>query len=262
MSAQKHKRRRFKLPGKPLPKRLLRPFVYGEPVSIDDKQYVILGLGDRVGVVEFLMAFPYVISLGGGVIIAISWFSQKVTSWSDFDIPLPEITLIALIIGVAMHYASKQMKHNQFTVFDRDKGLVSFPKGLFSNEVTEGPWEDWSARLWIQSTSVGAPQQTLSLVYLPTGRMGMLTASISGVDSVLGYWSFLVQYMDKDGLLPDVAKLKDYPNRTKGLGTWKEWEEKERTIGYSDPYYEWLAELNEDPSLDEFNAHIEAVRRA
>jgi hypothetical protein len=56
----------YKLPGKPLPKRLLRPFSYGEPVSIDDKQYVILGLGDRVGVVEFLMAFPYVIALGGG----------------------------------------------------------------------------------------------------------------------------------------------------------------------------------------------------
>ncbi len=55
-----------KLPGKPLPKRLLRPFIYEEPVSIDDKQYVILGLGDRVGIVEGLMIFPYVIALGGG----------------------------------------------------------------------------------------------------------------------------------------------------------------------------------------------------
>jgi hypothetical protein len=44
---------------------LLRPFPYGEPVSIDDKQYVILGLSDRVGIVTGLMIFPYVIALGG-----------------------------------------------------------------------------------------------------------------------------------------------------------------------------------------------------
>ncbi len=236
MTAQKTKRRRSKMPGKPLPKRLLRPFIYGEPVSIDDKQYVILGLGDRVGVVQGLMIFPYVIALGGAI-IAISWLSQKVTSWSDFDIPLPEITLLSLIIALIMHYASKRMKHNQFTVFDREKGIVSFPKGLFSSEVTEGPWEAWSARLWIQSTSVGAPQHTLSLVHLPTGRKGMLTASITGIDTPLAYWSFLVQYINKNAPLPDVPALDEYPNRTQGLGTWKEWEEKERTIGHADPYY-------------------------
>jgi hypothetical protein len=56
----------YKLPGNPLPKRLLRPFSYGEAVSINDKQYVILGLGDRVGVVRGFMIFPYVIALGGG----------------------------------------------------------------------------------------------------------------------------------------------------------------------------------------------------
>jgi hypothetical protein len=232
---------------------MLRPFVYGEPVSIDDKQYVILGLGDRVGVVIFLMAFPYAIAFGGALFWAAFHFNQPIAL---------SVSLISLAIALTMHYASKRMKHNQFTVFDREKGIVSFPKGLFSSEVTEGPWEDWSARLWIQSTSVGAPQHTLSLVYLPTGRMGMLTASISGIDTVLGYWSFLVQYMDKDAPLPDVPALKDCPNRTKGLGTWKEWEVKERTIGHSDPYYEWLAELSEDPSLDRFNANIEAMRRA
>jgi hypothetical protein len=240
------------MPGKPLPKRVLRPFIYGEPVSIDDKQYVILGLGDRVEFVIFLMAFPYVIALGGGL----GWLATGLRE------PIALIVAIAaLIVAITMHYASKRMKHNQFTVFDREKGIVSFPKGLFSSEVTEGPWEDWSARLWIQSTSVGAPQHTLSLVHLPTGRKGMLTASITGIDTPLAYWSFLVQYMDKNAPLPDVPALDEYPNRTKGLGSWKEWEEKERSIGHSDPYYEWLAELSEDPSLDEFNASIEAMRR-
>ena len=84
MTQKRDKMARFKLPGKPLPKRLLRPFIYEEPISIDDKQLVIPGLGDRVGVVIFLMAFPYVVALGSGVIVAISWFFGKVTKWSDF----------------------------------------------------------------------------------------------------------------------------------------------------------------------------------
>jgi hypothetical protein len=194
------------------------------------------------------------------VIIAISWLSQKVTRWSDFDIPLPEVTLLALIVAVTMHYASKRMKHNQFTIFDREKGTVTFPRGMFQSGVLEGPWEDWSARLWVQSTSVGAADHTLSLVHLPTGLMGMLTASLAGIDTPLGYWSFLVQYMDKDAPLPDVPKLKDYPNRTKGLGSWKEWHEGTNRVGQPDPYYAWLAEVKEDPSLDEINASVAEQR--
>lgn len=170
------------------------------------------------------------------------------------------IATIALIIGIAMHYVSTRIKHNQLTIFDREKGTVTFPKGLFSPGNYEGPWGDWSARLWIQSTSVGAAQHTLSIVHLPTQKMGMLTASITGVDIPLGFWSFLVQYMDKNAPLPNIAELENYSNRTDGLGTWEEWEEGSSRVGKRDPYYEWLAELKEDPSLDEVNADIQAHR--
>ncbi|MCU7843221.1 MAG: hypothetical protein KZQ93_05210 [Candidatus Thiodiazotropha sp. (ex Monitilora ramsayi)] len=251
MAQKKQKKPFFKLPGKPLPKRLLRPFVYEEPVSLDDKRLVILGLGDRVEAIQGFMILPYVIALGGGV----GWFA------TGFREPIALIVaIVALAIALLMHYASKRMKHNQFTVFDREKGTVSFAKGLFSSGLLEGPWEDWSARLWIQSTSVGAAQHTLSIVHLPTSKMGMLTASITGVDHALGYWSFLVQYMDKDAPLPDVVDLKKYPNRTKGLGTWQEWKNGTSKAGRLDPYYEWLAELKEDSSLDVVNAKIEAKR--
>jgi hypothetical protein len=140
------------------------------------------------------------------------------------------------------------------------KALSAFWKGLFSSEVTEGPWEDWSARLWVQSSYAGAAEHTLSLVHLPTGLMCMLTTSITGIDYPLGYWSFLVQYMDKTAPLPECVDLEKYQNLTTGLGTWKEWEEQKRTIGYTDPYYAWLEEVKEDPSLDEINASIAAQR--
>jgi hypothetical protein len=150
---------RFKLPGKPLAKRLLRPFIYEEPISLDDKQLVIPGLGDMVGVVHAFMAIPYVVSIGA----FIGWYASGLRE------PIALIVaVVSLVVALSMHYATKKMKHTQFTVFDREKGTVSFPKGLFSSGVMEGPWEDWSTRLWVQSTSVGAAQHTLSIVYFPT----------------------------------------------------------------------------------------------
>jgi hypothetical protein len=90
--------------------------------------------------------------------------------------------------------------------------------------------------------------------------MDMLTASVFGVDYALGYWSLLVQYMDKEGPLPDCVDLEKYPNLRKGLGSWKEWKEGTAQKGKPDPYYEWLEALKEDSSLDEANTRIEAAR--
>jgi len=220
---------------------------------MDDKQFVILGLGDRVGWVKFLMGFPYVVALGGGI----GWFV------TEFREPKAlYVALVALVLALTIHYISTRMKHNQFTVFDRELGTVHFPKGLFSSKVYEDPWEDWSARLVVASTSVGVPEHNLFLLHKPTHMMGFLSASLNGIDDVLAYWSFLVQYMDKNAPLPDVEGLKQYPNRSKGLGTWAEWRERETRGDRIDPYHAWLAELNEDPSLDEVNARIEAMRRA
>jgi hypothetical protein len=158
MTKNRKKKLWFKLPGKPLPKRLLRPFSYGEPFSLDDKQYVILGLGVRVGIVEGLMIIPYVIAVGGGL----GWFATRLQE------PIALIVaIVAMVVAITMHYVSKRMKHNQFTIFDREKGTVTFPRGMFQKGVLEGPWEDWSARLWVQSFYAGAAEHTCPLFICP-----------------------------------------------------------------------------------------------
>jgi hypothetical protein len=56
----------MKLPGKPLPKRLLRPFVVLDHESIDDKRLVRMSMRDRTIVLQIFMIFPYLTAIGGG----------------------------------------------------------------------------------------------------------------------------------------------------------------------------------------------------
>jgi hypothetical protein len=66
--------------------------------------------------------------------------------------------------------------------------------------------------------------------------------------------------MENNLPLPDIPHLKDYPNRTNGLGSWKEWPEGKSRIGKPDPYYVWLSELKDTPELDVINTEIKEKR--
>lgn len=238
----------IKLVGKPLPKRVLRPFVYVEPFSLDDKRYVFVSTADGAG---FIMAFSvlmYVVVAGAGLLSVISKFREPVAI---------AVTIIAFVVALALHYQARAMKPRKFAVFDREAGTVQQPRGVFTKKVIEAPWDEWSGRLWVQSTYSGIPRHALSLVHRPSYKLWELHTDLIDTDSLLGIWSFLVQYMDKEGPLPDVPELKDYPNRTQGLGTWKEWEENYRT---PDPYSQWLVKLKANPELDIINSEVEKSR--
>jgi hypothetical protein len=47
-----------------------------------------------------------------------------------------------------------------------------------------------------------------------------------------------------------VKELSEYPNREPGLGSWQDWEEKEKQLDFVDPYIDWLRELELNPKLD------------
>lgn len=80
------------------------------------------------------------------------------------------------------------------------------------------------------------------------------------LDLPLGFWSFLIQYMDKSKPLPDIPFLKDYPNREPGLGEWSSWKKKMGTFQIDDPYALWLKELEQHPELDVGNYGRDTAR--
>jgi hypothetical protein len=62
-------------------------------------------------------------------------------------------------------------------------------------------------------------------------------------DLSLGYWSFLIQYMDKSKPLLGVPLLEAYPNKEPGLGDYESWKAKLKPEEVVEPYAIWLTEL-------------------
>lgn len=254
----------MKFGGKHLPKRLLRPFALPGYHRLDENKLVLVAEGDKKNWVNMLRGFAYVITAGAGATIALSWLSGKVKHWSDFDVPIPEIALIAFIISVLLKFLENKLLPTRFIIFDREQGTVSFPIPWLSGggRVT-APWSEYTGRLVIGAPVAGEARHLLMLIHSPSRIGPILENSVLGIDSPLGVWSFLVQYMDKDGPLPNVPDLAHCPNLTDGLkDDDKDWFEQNGYGSRSDPYYEWLAELKANPELDELNAEIERRRHA
>lgn len=146
------------------------------------------------------------------------------------------------------HLKLRRMKATEFFVFDRENGFFRAKLG-FPGKVIEMPFVESEGRINFGPGARGVPGYDLS-IYHPTWGGWSLMQTVSGKDLLLGYWAFLVQYMDKTKPLPDVPWLRDYPNRAKGWGTMEEWEELKGEPDFIDPFYEWEAIIKKNPKLD------------
>ncbi|MEJ2464037.1 MAG: hypothetical protein P8098_20800 [Candidatus Thiodiazotropha sp.] len=236
-------RQHLKVPGTILPKRLLRPYYLEYPHRIDDKQYVITSLSSLKDGLHFVYGSFYL--LAGGV--ALEWAATLFRG--EFE---PWMILICLIIGIPLHKYGKTLKRNRFHIYDRETGMVRKEYGWFKVKYHERPFWECEGRIVSAPNHFGLMRHTL---FLSHPSVGLGTAVLEGVDCdlPLGFWSFLVQYMDKNKPLPNVQYLRDYPNKEPGLGDWKSWKRKIQNREIADPYEIWKLELSKRPEWDVSN---------
>jgi len=220
------------IPGRALPNNPVRPFtaLYS---SIDEKQLRSLSPTDKT---NFIAAFMYICVIAGiGAFIV--WFALDFTS--DIDLV---ISVTAFLIAGLIYLLLKFVKPKQYVVFDRENQTISYPVGTFSKKMFTAPWDEWGARVTIGATYSGGSRHSMWLVHLPSERLFPSYSSVAGIDFLLGIWSFIIQFMDKNGPYPNVPGLDHLDNLTDGLGTWDDWEKNGIAFTSEDPYYTWLEE--------------------
>ncbi|MEJ2267392.1 MAG: hypothetical protein P8X95_28530 [Anaerolineales bacterium] len=228
-----------RIPGTILPKRWLRPYFYDHPYRIDDKQYVIASISSLKDGLHFVYGSLYL--LAGGV--ALEWAATLFRG--EFE---PWMILICLVIAIPLQKYGKTLKRDRFDIYDREKGTVRREYGWFKRKYHEMTFWDSEAYLVSGSNHMGLMRHMLFLFH-PSGQSFMVTEG-ADYDWPLGYWSFLLQYMDKNKPLPDILSLKKYPDKEPGLGDWKSWKEKIAKREVIDPYLVWETQLAKHPEWD------------
>jgi hypothetical protein len=235
--------KRMEIPGKILPRRWLRPYYFAAPHRIDDKQYVIPSVSSLKESLHFFYGFLYIVAGGAA-------FGWTLTSF-EVD-PALWVTLCCLAIAIPAHIYGRHLKQDRFDIYDRETGIFREEYGWFKRKYHEIPFWECHGRLVSGPNHFGIIKHSLHFSH-PTFGLGTLVVESSTYDVPLGYWSFLIQYMDKNKPLPDIPYLKDYPNRDPGLGDWDAWEEKMKKDEIVDPYAIWLTELGRHPEWDVAN---------
>jgi len=232
--------RHLRVEGKILPKhRLLRPFYHEYPQRLDDKQYVIPSPSSLKSELHFFYGFLYIVAGGAAFGWSITKFEVDPALW---------VTLICLAIAIPAHLYGRSLKQDRFITYDRERGILRLEYGFFRLKYREIPFWECEGYLITSPNQMGLMRPTLNLQHPSKGSYAIVEGA--EYDLPLGYWSFLIQYMDKSKPLPDVPWLEAYPNKAPGLGDYASWKEKMKKDEIVDPYAVWLVELGQHPEWD------------
>ena len=200
--------RHLRIEGKILPKtRLLRPFYHEYPQRLDDKQYVVPSLSSLKESLHFFYGSLYL--LAGGTVF-LGWGAQG-------DYPqFYYAAIIALLIAIPTHIYGRSLKQDRFIIYDRERGIVRLEYGWFRLKYREIPFWESEGYLVNSPNHAGLMRPTLHLQHPSKGSYAIVEGA--EYDLPLGYWSFLIQYMDKSKPLPDVPFLEAYPNKSLDWG--------------------------------------------
>jgi hypothetical protein len=211
----------------PLPKKVLRPFICIDSARHnDDRTY-----GFRLPASSYHSLRHYHLAAWAVFCAGLALFSVSgIAAWP--------------VVGAAVAYYLnyRRQRRSRGIIFDRENGQVILHHGLRFTPLALS-FDQCEGRLVKTEHREGFSSYNLYLFHPRTGAVNLSDNAILCLEYLLGYWSFLVQYMDKSAPLPEVKSLEGYAGQDKGLGPWETWGARATQTGFIDPFLEWQKEL-------------------
>lgn len=200
-------------PPEPLAKAVMAPYWCRRGAAeFTARRYTITG-GTAAGPASYCFGYALCLLVLAGMLLPIGlWdLNRLIIHW------VPALSGFAALAVAAYLYrrgVRARCPERLYWSFDRAEGTVTFPQRKRFKARPSVPWSQCEAVLRPWRVAKNMVDWELWLVTpWEGGRKAALVESQPKKDRLLGHWSFLVQFMDRDGPLPDVLPLKAYPNR-------------------------------------------------
>ena len=213
-------RRQKNLPDTDLPQTIMRPFWHPTPDQLDDKLFCTTLHEERP-------LFTAVITLCIGIVLIAAsilslyntyqFLSQRSFQIDDQSIYHGVFSTALLLLGISLVVLFTKMFSERVLCFDRSNHSLRYPQQGLIPQYHANNYENFTGKIIQLKNPFGMRVSRLILVNRETGHVINLYSTRETPQTLAGYWSFIVQYMKKDGPLPDVPLLHDYPNTTPGV---------------------------------------------
>ncbi len=209
----------------PLPKKLLRPYVFETPTAADADRYCCERRPEKGRYYDMILWTVLCAGLG---LLPLGW-----------AVGLPFILLAGLAYG-----GLRYVKRIRGAILDRENGNLILHKGWLLRPLAL-PFDQCQGLLITEAHPMGFATSRLFVEHPQLGLHTVTDDNSPALDKELGLWSFFVQYMDKTRPLPKTGPFENLPDADPGLGDWEDWSTKTTQSGFVDPFAQWLKALAE-----------------
>ena len=202
-----------------LPQKIMRPFWHPVAETLDDNNFTTILAHEKPKYIPYMMLFAslliFYISVNG--LIQFSESYPDIKQWNNENIyTLATYSLIAITAGLLVYLFSRVKQPRTVNLNRQQHTVKSSTRSLLPGSLNHS-YDDMTGAIECYKSPFGKRKSWLVLKHKTEKHKIRLSYTYDNPQQLIGYWSFIVQYMKKNGPLPDVAALHHYPNKTDGV---------------------------------------------
>ena len=204
-----------------LPKKIMRPFWHPVAETLDDKIFSTVLHHQKPKYIPYLVLALALGLYTYSIVSALKFFklNNEAIIWSDDKIYAVSSYALIAVMATFLLFIFSKMLHQRNVEFNRkEQKVLSFKNSLLPHHC-DHDYNDLLGAIECYKNPIGKRKSYLVLKHATEKHKIILCYTYNNPQQLVGYWSFIAQYMKKDEPLPDVAALHDYPDKIEGVGT-------------------------------------------
>ena len=205
-----------------LPQTIMQPFWHPDARQLDDYKFCMLSEAKPVIRLYFILTLALTaLTISTLAMYEILKSSQYTHLLEQFlNNPLanqPHTIALVGLVSFPLLYIFMKAYPGRVICFNRKEHTLRYPDSTLLPKFHEASYDDFQAKIIHLKNPFGKRKTQLVLLHKTSHDVICLANSFASAQSLTGFWSFLVQYMNRGGPLPDVPALHHYPDTTQGI---------------------------------------------